>query len=64
MVIPSKTKARTTTWVSNSTSGYTSEKTKTLYLKKKKQKKSDSKSYMHPDVPNSIIYNSQDTKAT
>ena len=41
-------------WPSNSTSGYISEKTKNNNLKR----------YMRPNVPSSIVFNSQDMEAT
>ena len=54
MKIPQKVKNITTIWYSNSTTGYTSEENKNTNLKK----------YMHPNVHNRIICNSQDTEAT
>ena len=48
-----KTKNRNTIWSSNSPSGYISEEKETINLKR----------YMHPNVHNSINYNSQDMEA-
>ena len=49
-----KTINRTTTWPSNSTPRYVSEK----------NKNANSKRYMHPNVHSNITYNSQDMEAT
>ena len=54
MEVSQKTHYRTTIWPSNSTPGYISEKNKTTNLKR----------YMHPNVHSSIIYNYQDMEAT
>ena len=48
MEVTQKTENSTTIWSSNSTPGYTSEK---------KNKNTDSKRYMQPNVHGSIIYN-------
>ena len=50
MVVPQKTENRTTTRSSYSTPGYTS----------RKEKNSNSKKCMHPNIHSSTIYNSQD----
>ena len=52
--VPQKIKHRTTSWPSNSTSGYISEESQNT----------NSKRYMHPNVHCNIIYNSQITEAT
>ena len=53
--VSQETKNRTTIWPSNSTHGY---------ISKKQNKKTNSERYMHPNVHNSTIYNSQGMKAT
>ena len=54
METPQKTKSRTTIPSSNSTPGYIPKEKGNTNLKR----------YMHPNVHSSIIYNSQDMKAT
>ena len=54
MEVPRKNKNRTTTGLSNPTSGYLSEVIQNMYWKR----------CIHPYVHRSIIYNSQDIKAT
>ena len=52
--VPQKIKNWATIWSSNSTSGYLPEENENI----------NSKSYTHPHVQWSIIYNSQDVEAT
>ena len=54
MEVPEKPKNRNTIWSSNSTAEYISKENKITTLKK----------YRHPNVHRSIIYHSQDMKAT
>ena len=54
MEVPQKFKNRTTSWSSNSTSGYLS----------KENENTNSKRYIHTHIHCSIIYNSQDMEVT
>ena len=54
MEVPQKAKNRTTVWSSNSSPGYTSEKSKNTNLKR----------YMHLNIHSSITYNSQDMETS
>ena len=54
MEVPEKAKYRTSIWSSNPTPGYVSGK----------NKNTNSKHYMHPNVHSSIVYNNQEIEAT